>query len=187
MKRRKIMGTKKYYKIGISGHRDLLHSHMEENLTILKGHLLKLKREHSDKELIVLTPLADGADRLIAKVASELNIVYDVILPMPKELYINDFSKDSKKEFDYFLNQAQTIKTIKLYAANTLDLISKSSIHRSFQYRQMGRRIVDLADEMIIISDGVKNDKMGGTEDIAEYAQTCDTTLHKIRCDRLCV
>jgi hypothetical protein len=178
------MKTKKYYRVGISGHRDLLPSQTQTNLTILKGHLLKLKQEH--KEILVLTPLADGADRLIAKAALELDIPYDVILPMPKELYIEDFSDSSKKEFDYYLNQAKDIETIELYAANTIELISKPSAHRNFQYRQVGRKIVDISDEMIIMSDGVQNNKMGGTEDIAKYAHKCGIILYEVRCDRLC-
>ena len=180
------MKTTKYYKVGISGHRDLLPSQTQTNLAILKGHLLKLKQEHKDKKLLILTPLADGADRLIAKVALELDIPYDVILPMPKEIYKSDFSETSKEKFDYFLNQARSVQTIDLYAANTIELISTSSVHRNFQYRQVGRKIVDLSDEMIIMSDGLQNDKMGGTEDIAEYADKCGTILYKIRCDRLC-
>jgi hypothetical protein len=181
------MNTKKYYQIGITGHRDLLPSQYEENLTILKGHLLKLKREHSNKQLIILTPLAEGADRLIAKVALDINIPYKVILPMPKRFYIKDFSKKSQKEFEYYLKQAQTIKTIPLFAGNTLELISKDSVYRSFQYKEAGRIIVEKADEMIIMSDGKENDKMGGTQDIANYAQAYGTILYKIQCDRQCV
>ncbi len=77
---------KRYYKIGISGHRDLLPSQKEENSLILKGHLLKLQREYPKRELLILSPLADGADRLIVEVAQKLEIKYDAILPMPKAL-----------------------------------------------------------------------------------------------------
>lgn len=180
-----MMKTKKYYKVGISGHRDLLPSQIETNLTILKAHLLKLKKAHPNGVLL-LTPLADGADRLAAKAAFELGISYDVILPMPKALYIEDFSKSSKKEFDYYLSYAKNIQTIKLYAANTYELISKPSIYRDYQYRQVGREIVDIVDEMIIMSDGMENNRMGGTQDIANYAKAHGTILYNIRCDRSC-
>lgn len=174
-----------YYKIGISGHRDLKPSQKEENLCILQGCLLKIKRNNPDTELLILSPVADGADRLILEVALALDIKYDIILPMPKDIYAQDFSENSQEEFEFFLTYAHSIQTIDLYAGNTLELISKPSLFRDFQYRQAGRRIVDLADEMIIMSDGVKNDKMGGTEDIVKYANMCGIVSHQVRCDRL--
>jgi len=181
------MDTKNYFKIGITGHRDLLPSQYDENITILKGHILKLKREYPEKQLLILTPLAEGADRLIAKVALDLNIPYDVIMPMPKELYLKDFSTKSQKEFDNYLKQARNIITIPLYEGNTFELIAKNSIFRNFQYREMGRTIVEMADEMIVMSDGKKSDKIGGTYDIANYAKVYGTILYQIRCDRSCV
>ncbi len=180
------MENKKYYTIGVTGHRDLLPSQEKENLTIIKGYFLKLLRTHSDKKLLLLTPLADGADRIVTKVACELGITFDVILPMPQELYCRDFSKNSQKEFMHFLKLARTIETIPMYAGNTLELISQNSILRNFQYRQAGRTIVNRSDEMIIMSDGITNDKMGGTTDTAKYAKLNGKIIFEIKCDRLC-
>ncbi len=172
------------YRIGITGHRDLLPTQKEENIQILKGYLLKCQREHPDRELIVLTPLADGADRLIVEVASMLGIAYEVILPMPKEIYKEDFFGDSAFEFERLLCGARSVSEIGLYAGNTTELIQKSNIHRSFQYRQVGRRIVEMSDEMIVMSDGVVNHKIGGTEDIANYAVQHDKITYRILCQR---
>lgn len=173
-----------YYKVGISGHRDLLSMQKKENLSILKGHLLKLQREHPAYELLILSPLADGADRLIVEAALELGIKYDVILPMPKALYMRDFSLESKEEFIYYLEHAKSVQTIDLYAGNTSQLVQKDLTFRNFQYRQVGRKIVEMSDEMIIMSDGIPNDKMGGTEDIANYAKSCGKIIYTIRCKR---
>lgn len=180
------MQLKRYYKIGISGHRDLLPSQMEIHFSMLKDHLLKLKRDQKETELLILTSLAEGADRLIAQVALSLDISYDVILPMPESLYMQDFSHKSQEEFLYYLRHAHAKDTIQFYAANTYSLISKPSIYRDFQYRQVGRHIVDMADEMIIMTNGIENGKMGGTNDIASYAQSCDKIINTIWCDRLC-
>jgi hypothetical protein len=176
--------NKEPYKVGIIGHRDLLPTQKEENIQILKGHLLKLKREHSDKELVVVTPLAEGADRLLVYVAGMLGISYEVVLPMEKSLYMMDFSKLSRLEFEKLLKGAKSVRVIELYAGNTNRLIKENSIYRSFQYRQVGREIVDSCDEMIIMSDGIQNQKMGGTEDIANYAKLYDKIMYKIPCQR---
>jgi len=180
------MRSKKTYKIGISGHRDLLPEKEEEYLNTLINHLQKIQKEHPRQNLCILTPLAEGADRLMAKAALKLHIAYDVILPMPLELYREDFSPKSQEIFNYYLSKAKHIKTIPFYAGNTAELVSKSSIHRAFQYRQVGREIVDQSDEMIFMSDGIVNHKMGGTEDIAAYAQKCGKIFFKIRCERVC-
>jgi hypothetical protein len=180
------MNKKCYYKVGISGHRDLIPSKLDIYYYKLKEHLTNLQKVYLDKELLILTPLADGADRLIAQVALDMRIKYDVILPMVKEIYIKDFSNNSKKKFNHFLAHARDIKTINLYAANTIELISKSSTHRNFQYRQVGREIVKMSDEMIIISDGVENNKMGGTMDIANYVKSYGKISYTIWCNRIC-
>jgi len=172
------------YTIGITGHRDLSSDQYEENLIILKGHLLKRKREYP--KLDILTPLAEGADRLIAKVAIELNIPFHTILPMPKELYIKDFSQPSCKEFEAYLKHAQTIQTIPPYQNNPLSMIATSSLQRDLQYRQVGRTIVNLSDEIIIMSDEKENGKTGGTHDITDYAKKHDKILYTILCKRQC-
>lgn len=179
-----MKNNQEYYKIGISGHRDLLPSQKDENLQILKGYLLKVQREHPASKLIIVTPLADGADRLIVYAANELNIEYEVILPLPKELYIKDFSKKSLIEFNKLLEHAKSQRTIKMYAANTIELVSTYPQYRDFQYRQVGREVVKSVDEMIIMSDGVKNNKMGGTEDIKKYTENHKVKMYIIPCQR---
>ena len=179
-----LKDTRNYYKIGISGHRHLLPSQKAENLQILKGYLLKLQREHPNKKLIIVTPLADGADRLIIYAAVELGIEYEVILPLPKELYIKDFSKESLIEFNKLLEHAKSQRTIEMFAANTVKLVSDDTLYRDFQYRQVGREVVKSVDEMVIMSDEIKNNKMGGTEDIKKYTENHKTKMYIIPCKR---
>jgi len=115
---------------------------------------------------------------------AELGFGYEVILPMPKSLYMRDFSSQSQLEFEKLLKGAKSEREIGLYAANTVELIENESNYRSFQYRQVGREIVDSCDEMIIMSDGLVNHKMGGTEDIVNYANIYDKIMYKIPCQR---
>jgi hypothetical protein len=172
----------KLYKIGVISDRAGLSFQREENIAIFKGHLLKLKREHSDKELVVVTPLAEGADRLLVYVAVMLGISYEVVLPMVKMLYMQEFSEHSQLEFEKLLKGAKSVRVIELYAGNTNELLKTDPAYRSFQYRQVGREIVDSCDEMIIMSDGTQSQKMGGTEDIASYAKIHEKFIYKIPC-----
>ena len=129
--------------------------------------------------------MAEGADRFLVYVAGMLGISYEVVLPMAKSLYMKDFSKHSKLEFEKLLKEAKSVCVIELYAGNTNRLIKENSTYRSFQYRQVGREIVDSCDEMIIMSDGIKNQKMGGTEDIAGYAKLHEKFIYNIPCQKV--
>jgi len=84
---------KQKYKIGISGHRDLKSSEIPKYKEQIRDILTEQIEKHQDKEVYILTPLAEGADQLVAMVARELGLRYEVILPMPLELYRVDCMK----------------------------------------------------------------------------------------------
>lgn len=177
--------VKPSFKVGISGHRDLLPEQDAENMIILEGHLRKLRRDHPDRELRIVTPLADGADRLIVKVAQKLGISFEIILPMPKELYVKDFNLASKEEFDALMQQAIIHRTVEICPGNTLESIAEYSNERDRQYRRVGKEVCDVSDYMIFMSDGKPNGKTGGTEDIKAYARKQGIESYSIRCVRM--
>ncbi|NOR56594.1 MAG: hypothetical protein GQ531_10375 [Sulfurovum sp.] len=93
--------------VGVIGHRDLKEecvSYYEEQVYSL---LIDLKRKHTD--VVVYSLLADGADRMVVKAGTKLDIPFIVVLPVPKDKYITDFDDNSLKEFESLLNQAQEI------------------------------------------------------------------------------
>ena len=177
-----ILGT--VFRIGISGHRDLASSQKQRNIRLLKSYLLELGWAYPDVELRVVTALADGADRLIVKAARELGIGFEVVLPMPKDLYAVDFDAASLAEFDMLLHEAVAFRSVGLCPGNTLESIAVYSPQRDRQYRQVGMEICDLADVMVFMSNGVKNGKVGGTEDIKVYALERNKAMHVIPCER---
>ncbi len=161
----------KKYIIGISGHRDLKISELPKYKKEIKDILKEKMEEFPDREIYILTPLAKGADQLIAKVAKELGLRYEVILPMPLELYKKDFTPKEYREFYTLYIDAVGATTIELVDDNRLEDIVDYGEKRDKQYLKVGQEVVKRSDFMLFLWDRVVNHKTGGTADIVEYAK----------------
>lgn len=139
----------KKYKIGISGHRDLKRSEMPKYKNSLKNILKKKIEAYPDREVSIITPLAEGADQLLANVAKELGLAYEVILPLPLELYKKDFSNKAYDEFYALYSQAIKRTTIAIPLDTTIEEISDYGEKRDIQYLKVGQEVVDSSDFMI--------------------------------------
>ena len=76
--------------IGVTGHRDLLPAETADLERMVRGFLVALIARHPALPLSIMTPLAEGADRLVALEARNLGIPLIVPLPMPRDLYVQD-------------------------------------------------------------------------------------------------
>lgn len=144
-------------KIGITGHRVLDKRFLKKYKKQVFKKLDELKQKHN--EVILFSPLADGADRLIVYEAMKLDIKYIAVLPMQKELYQDDFDSTSELEFDKLLKNAEHILTI----SHTKPFI------RDRQYELAGRYISENSDILIALWDGKYNNLQGGTSEIIKY------------------
>ena len=113
------------------------------------------------RPLIILSPLAEGADRLVVREALRIpGTVLKAVLPMRKDSYIQDFTtEESKKEFEEILAYAKNIKTL------------PDTSSRVEAYEQVGRYVVDRCDVLIAIWDGNSSKGRGGTQEIVRYAR----------------
>lgn len=144
-------------KVGITGHRDLDKRFIEEYKKQVFKKLDELKQKYH--EIILLSPLADGADRLVVYEAMKLNIKFIAVLPMQKELYQEDFDSTSKLEFDTLLKNAEHIFTIS----------HAKPFIRDRQYEHIGQYISENSDILITLWDGEYNNLQGGTSEIVKY------------------
>src|SRR3979411_3212041 len=96
--------------IGVTGHRDIREEDCEELKKSVRGVITGLRKQYPSTPFILLSPLAEGADRLVAEVAllPEIGARLIAPLPMPKHMYEEDFKKnpDSLKEFQRLFEQA---------------------------------------------------------------------------------
>lgn len=111
--------------------------------------------------LRVLSPLAEGADRLVAREVLRFSgAELEVVLPLAEADYLKDFkASESRDEFEEFLSRAGRV--IELAPAKT----------RSEAYLQVGRYVVDHCDVLIALWDGKPAGGRGGTAEIVQYAR----------------
>ncbi|MCK5132439.1 MAG: DUF4071 domain-containing protein [Candidatus Sabulitectum sp.] len=153
--------------IGITGHRQLFHpTHIQEKIGFV---LKKLAVKHRTDLIRVITPLAEGSDRLFALEAFNTygNVFLDVILPFEVEEYCKDFSSSkSIEEFRKLLNKAS-----RLVIADTANSVEYSQNSRDAAYLGCGKQVVNESDVLIAIWDGEGAGGYGGTADVVQYAR----------------
>jgi len=159
--------------IGITGHRDI----RDEDKPALKELIKKIVNEKisqcPDTPIIVLTPLAEGADRLAAWAALECGISFICPLPMPVNEYRNDFSStESLQEFDILLGKAEMWFEIPLTEGTLPEDLQNSKAKREEQYYQIGFFIARYSQLLIALWDGIEHLKRGGTAHIVNLKRT---------------
>jgi len=97
--------------LGITGHRDIPQEDVDKLKEKIKEIFNELKGKYPHTPLLLLTSLAEGADRIAAKAAIEEGIDYVVVLPFPEEEYVKDFP-ESKDEY-YDLTDKEKHKNLK--------------------------------------------------------------------------
>lgn len=111
---------------------------------------------------VVISALAEGADRVVALQGLALGWELDVILPFSSEEYQNDFeTKSSKLEFTQLLDAARNVNEL-ANMRNQSDLTG---------YEAAGNAIIEEVDLLIAIWDGLAVNGPGGTAEVVSLAQ----------------
>ena len=145
--------------VGVSGHKVLIHLQAVSNA--VDEALREILVAFGDNSLGVISPLAEGADRVVAWRAMA-NYSVRLIVPLPLEMsdYMLDFkSISSKAEFITLLEQADQV--FELPAEDT----------REACYLASGMYVLDHSDVLIVVWDGLPPRGMGGTAEIVMEAR----------------
>jgi len=149
--------------IGITGHRDLVEQEKPALEQRVRAFFDYLRELFPDLELELLTALAEGADRLVAKAAIELGIPVIAVMPMEPSAYERDFKTPaSLEEFRYLLSRAS--HTIQLPAVPGIGAFDRES-----QYAQLGVFISNHCEVLLALWDGKLSDALGGTAHVVNY------------------
>jgi len=163
--------------IGVTGHRKLndepvLAEKIKRTLERIKQLIPPL--QNTPMVFSILSPLAEGADRLVAREVLKIpDSQLEVVLPIEKDDYLQDFDlPESKAEFEQFLSQARRIKKL------------PSTATRTEAYEQVGRYVVDHCDVLIALWDGKPAAGQGGTAEIVEYAREKECPLFWVHTEK---
>jgi hypothetical protein len=156
--------------IGITGHRDLVPDEVPGIDAAVRALFKDLAARYPDRPLQVMSPLAEGADRIVALAAEDLGIELIVPLPMPENVYSDDFeSSHSWAEFGRLLNYATETTTLPLAPGSTEESIRGYGEERNRQYAEVGAWVAARSDILIAIWDGKTIDDLGGTGHVVRF------------------
>jgi len=143
--------------IGVTGHRDIPAADIELLTIATRSALTDIEQSSLHSPHIMLTSLAEGGDRIAAKVAIEMGWMVGVVLPTPVELYALDFkTAESQTEFRDLLGKAAWIEAL---PAGSMTPAA---------YRAAGIRIARQSLYLLALWDGDETVVEGGTADIVD-------------------
>ena len=156
--------------IGVTGHRDLKPDEIPEIQARVRNLFVDLQERYPDRKLRLLSPLAEGADRLVAHVAVELGLEFSVVLPMPLSVYQTEFSSpEAVTEFDALCAQAKDIFELPIARNGTIDSISQPGRARDLQYAQGGVFLSAHCHILLALWDGKTSGQLGGTAQVVRF------------------
>lgn len=153
--------------IGVTGHRDI--DSRDPRLTEIVGREMEqLRLRAADPHTSVLSCLAEGADRMVARLGLDLlGSELVATLPMPPSEYRRDFySARSREEFDELLAAAR--KVVVLVDGRTPPEGYQGGA-RTHRYACAGAYIVAHCDVLIALWDGQPARGLGGTGQIVDW------------------
>jgi hypothetical protein len=112
----------------------------------------------SPVELRLVSPLAEGSDRLVAEEALQAGYALCAPLPFPRAEYEKDFP-----------DTVDTFRTL-LMKAEVLELDGGRGDDENSSYAEVGRFVVRNCDLLIAIWDGRREKGQGGTAEIVRFA-----------------
>ena len=147
---------------GVSGHRDLVRTDLPELRKQLHTVFSHFRSAYPSASFELLSPLAEGADRVAAEVALASGIKLAVPMPMAQADYERDFTMaESLSEFRRLLATAKSQWELREDQPNQASL--SDSDRRTQRYAAVGDFIARTSHVLILLWDGHDNEKVGGT------------------------
>lgn len=160
--------------VAVTGHRDLVEAELSVIRSRVRDCLLALRDGYPSRIVVVMTALAEGADRLVAEEALALGLPLTVVLPMPRAMYEEDFTTEaSRRQFDRLCAAAQDLFELPLAPGNTEQAVAGNGPGRARQYAQLGVFLCAHCHVLFALWDGKPSDRLGGTSQVVQFHH-CD-------------
>ena len=156
--------------VGITGHRHEVDFADPGLQAACKATLRTIRDANPGASFVVMSSLAEGADRFVADLALDiLDATLRSPLPLPYEHYVQDFDENngSVDEFKQFVARAEEYFELPLCFAGASELTDQNA--RANQYALAGAYIVQRCHELIALWDGKPPDGRGGTGDVVDW------------------
>lgn len=167
-----------HLRAGVTGHRDI-DVNDEALASQVRGALDRIGQYRTGTadtpvSLTVVSALAEGADRIVAREAMKRGASLEAVLPLPAGDYLTDFESDtSKAEFCSLLREASAITEVPMAG------------QRDEAYERAGQAVVDRSDVLIALWDGHVAQGQGGTAHVVSYARRQHVPVLQVQVERL--
>jgi hypothetical protein len=164
--------------IGTTGHRDLRAQDVPLLEREVSAIIARLRKDYlggdDESPIILVSALAEGADRVVARAALASGVKLIAPLPLPVDEYRRDFepglAPNAVAEFDQLLSEASAAPVMSFTAGNSLEAVRADPDKRAEQYRAVGLFIVQHCDVLIALWDGNQSDMAaGGTGEVVTF------------------
>ena len=142
--------------IGVTGHRNINTEAIPKIQEMVSTYLDAIIDKHPRANITLLSPLAVGADQIVARIALEKGLKLHVPLPMPLSEYIQDFNEKEREQLESML-----------FRASRVWVPSSKNLGRPESYLMAGSFIAQSSDYVLALWDGIRtNEQPGGTAHI---------------------
>lgn len=149
--------------IGVAGHRPHALDGLDDARIRDQVHDVLLLLSRLNPHASLISPIAEGADRLVAREALELGMPLTCLLPFERDLYRKDFtSRESIDEYEDLLRRAQCVRE--------LPGVHGTSAERDTAYVAVSDAMLDQIELLIALWDGNESRGIGGTADTVHAA-----------------
>jgi hypothetical protein len=150
--------------VGTTGHRDLDPSDQGPLREAVHRVLSGLLSAHPSSPFVLLSALAEGADRLVARVALDLGMALCVPLPMREDAYRTTFSSATPAgEFDALLRRARWTVDVRSFPIAGAPRSASAGASAEQLYERLGEFLVHESDVLLALWNGIDSDLPGGT------------------------
>ena len=158
--------------VAVTGHRDLVPQELPALRERVRAFFGTLRELSPGRDLVLMSALAEGADRLVAEVALELGLPLTVVLPMPRALYLGDFaSAGSRADFERLCEAATDLFELPVTPGNTPATVQEPGPNRARQYAQLGVFLSAHCHVLLALWDGKESVETGGTAQVVRFHQ----------------
>lgn len=166
------MGLPYELRLGVTGHRSATGDGVAAAINALLDRIgTTLSAPQAPLQCVVISPLAAGADRLVARAALDrLHARLEVVTPFSLDDYRTDFEAEAdRREFDGLIARASLVDELPESLGDIAAAVTATQ-RRDAAYHRVGQRVVDSCEILIAVWNGRRAAGTGGTADIIEHA-----------------
>lgn len=158
--------------VGVTSHRDIPTREVESIRQRVRDFFAMLQHDFPRLPLVVLSALAEGGDQLVAEEALAVGARLVAPLPLPRDLYADDFTDPAlRAHFDALCSKAEIVLLPTLMNIPP-DAIGVPGGPRDRHYAKAGVYIASHSHILLAIWDGTADGGLGGTAQIVNYHLT---------------